>query len=164
MPYNIQGWPAGFFLELAKVETIIGVKDNCRVPHEFFRAIKLLGDRFVWVGNKKHDPGLAHLRYQMGMEAFTSGQSNYWPDPELEIHAAALRKDWNTIVNIQDRIAPFKRLRLAHDAAAVVKGGMDILGLRGGRVSAPRCDAPPEARKALRRTLEELGIVTGRAP
>ena len=160
MPYNTQGWPAEFFVQLAEIETIIGVKDPCHVPHEFFRAIQLLGDRFVWVGNKKHDPGVAHLRYQMGMEGFTSGQSNFYPEPELAIHEAAARKDWDEIIRIQRRIAPLEQLRLAHDDAAMVKAGMDLVGLTGGPVRPPRRNAPQEAGNALRQALETLGVGT----
>jgi len=156
MPYNTQSWPAEFFEKLATINTIIGVKDPCVTPHEFFRAIKMLGDRFVWIGNKKHDPGVAHLRYQMGMQGFTSGQSNYFPQPELAIHAAAVQKDWDAVVRLQDQIASLERLRLAHDDASMVKAGMDAVGLAGGRVRPPRRDAPPAAREQLRAILEEL--------
>mgnify|MGYP001160062101 FL=1 len=153
MPYNTQGWPAEFVVELAEIDVIIGVKDPCQVPHEFFRAIRMLGDRFVWIGNKKHDPGVAQLRYQMGMEGFTSGQGNFWPEPELAIHAAGVKGDWDTIIEIQQRVAVLEQLRLAHDDAAMVKAGMDLVGLAGGKVRPPRVDAPPEAREAFREAL-----------
>jgi dihydrodipicolinate synthase/N-acetylneuraminate lyase len=158
MPYNTQGWPAEFFVQLAEIETIIGIKDPCQTPHEFFRAIQMLGDRFVWIGNKKHDPGVAHLRYQMGMQGFTSGQSNFHPEPELAMHAAAVKQDWEAVVQIQNRIAPLERLRLAHDDAAMVKAGMDLVGLHGGPVRPPRRDAPDAARASLRSTLQSLGV------
>lgn len=160
MPYNTQGWPAEFVTRLAEIDTIIGIKDPCQVPHEFFRAIQLLGDRFVWIGNKKHDPGVVHLRYQMGMEGFTSGQSNFYPEPELAIHDAAILRDWERVIQLQRRIAPLEQLRLAHDDAAMVKAGMDIVGLSGGRVRPPRRDAPQAARDSLRTALEQLGVET----
>ncbi len=157
MPYNTQGWPAELFVDLAGIESIIGIKDPCLVPQEFFRAIQMLGSRFVWVGNKKHDPGVAHLRYQMGMEGFTSGQSNFWPEPELELHAAALKKDWPAMIEIQRRIAPLERLRMAHDDAAMVKAAMDLVGLHGGPSRPPRLDVPESGRAAIRETLQALG-------
>ena len=89
LPYNTQAWPVEVFERLAGIERIIGVKDPCHEPHTFFRAIKLLGDRFVWIGNKRHDPGVLHFRYQMGIDGFTSGMGNYLPRYELELHEAA---------------------------------------------------------------------------
>ena len=81
MPYNTQSWPAEMFCRFAEIDGIIAVKDPCFQPHELYKAIRMLGTRFVWIGNKQHDPGVVQLRYQMGVEAFTSGQSNFWPGP-----------------------------------------------------------------------------------
>lgn len=159
MPYNTQGWPAEFFVQLAEIDSIVGIKDPCQVPHEFFRAIQLLGDRFVWVGNKRHDPGVAHLRYQMGMQGFTSGQSNFWPEPELQIHEAALKQDWPTVIAIQQRVAPLERLRLENDDAAMVKAAMDLAGLAGGKVRPPRRDLSEAGHSALKKAFVELQIL-----
>ena len=158
MPYNTQGWPAEFFVRLGAIDRIIGVKDPCQVPHNFFKAIKLMGDRFVWVGNKRHDPGVVHLRYQMGMEGFTSGQTNFLPEHELQMHDAALHKDWPRIIELQDTVAPLERLRMAHDDAAMVKAAMDLVGLAGGPVRPPRRDVPAAGRVAIRKVLEDLGV------
>jgi dihydrodipicolinate synthase/N-acetylneuraminate lyase len=155
MPYNTQGWPAEFFERLSRIDAIIGIKDPCHVPHNFFKAIKLVGDRFVWIGNKRHDPGVLHLRYQMGMEGFTSGQTNFLPEPELQMHEAALRQDWSRVVALQEQVAPLERLRMAHDDAAMVKAAMDLVGLTGGSVRPPRRDVPAEGRAAIKKVLDE---------
>ena len=97
MPYNTQGWGADMFVRLAEVDAIIGVKDPCVDDLPMFRAIQLLGDRFVWIGNKRHDPGVLHLRYQMGMQGFTSGMTNFLPEAELWMHAAAVARDWDRV-------------------------------------------------------------------
>ena len=101
MPYNTQGWGADTFVRLAEVDAILGIKDPCVDDLPMFRAIQLLGDRFVWIGNKRHDPGVAHLRYQMGMQGFTSGMANFLPEPELTLHEACIAKDWARAERIQ---------------------------------------------------------------
>lgn len=158
MPYNTQGWPADFYARLAEIDQIIGVKDPMHHPHTLFRAIQLLGDRFVWIGNKRHDPGVVHLRYQMGMQAFTSGQSNFWPEPELEIHSAAERRDWDRVVALQRQCAPLERLRMESDDAAMVKGAMDFVGLKGGPVRPPRRNLSADSRDLLYVSLRSLGL------
>jgi dihydrodipicolinate synthase/N-acetylneuraminate lyase len=158
MPYNTQGWPVEFYEELATIDSIVAVKDPMHEPHTLFRAVQRIGERFVWIGNKRHDPGVVHLRYQMGMQAFTSGQSNFWPAPELEIHRAAQRRDWPRVVELQARCAPLERLRSESDDAAMVKAAMDIVGLRGGDVRPPRMGLTPESRHELEATLERLGV------
>jgi len=156
MPYNTQHWPAEFIVRLADVEQMIAIKDPCFVPHEFFKAIKLLGDRFVWLGNKRHDPGIVQFRYQMGMQGFTSGQANFFPDHELAIHQASLKKDWDTIIALQKQAAPLEQLRSANDDAGMVKAGMDLVGLHGGSVRPPRCNISAKARLELEEVIQDL--------
>ena len=158
MPYNTQSWPCEFFEKLAEIKSIISIKDPCLNPHEFFKAIQSLKDRFIWIGNKRHDPGVVHLRYQMGMQAFTSGQSNFWPEPELEIHRLSLKKKWSKIIEIQQEIAPLEKLRLMNDDAAMVKTAMDILGLSGGRVRAPRLNLNQGDKENLNEVIKKLKI------
>ena len=81
MPYNTQGWSAEFFEALATVDAVIGIKDPCFDDHPLFRAIQRLGDRFVWIGNKRHDPGGLHLRYQAGIDGYSAGFINFLPGP-----------------------------------------------------------------------------------
>ncbi len=157
IPYNTQGWASDFFARLASIDSIIAIKDPCLVPHNLFRAIKQLGDRFVWIGNKRHDPGVLHLRYQMGIEGFTAGNVNFAPRFELGLHEAALKQDWGAMIDIQDQLAPLENLRTAY-GDTVVKAGLDLVGLAGGKVRPPRTDLPEERREELRGILEGLGV------
>jgi dihydrodipicolinate synthase/N-acetylneuraminate lyase len=159
VPYNTQGWPVEIFERLAEIEGIVAVKDPCQNELEFFRAIKRLGDRFLWIGNKRHDPGVLHLRYQMGMQAFTSGPGNFIPEPELEMHEAACRKEWGRVIELQEAVAALERVRDAHDDAAMVKAAMDLIGLKRGRVRPPRRDMPTEDWAALASLLSQLEVL-----
>ena len=158
MPYNTQGWPAEMFCRFAEIDGIIAVKDPCFHPHELYKAIQRLGDRFVWIGNKQHDPGVVQLRYQMGVEAFTSGQSNFWPAPELDLHVAASRQDWDRCVELQRQCAPLERLRMQSDDAAMVKACLDLVGLYGGPVRPPRCGIDSAGRQQIESSLAALDV------
>lgn len=157
MPYNTQGWPAEFFVRLAQIEAIVGIKDPCFEPHNLFRAIRRLGDRLVWIGNKRHDPGVLHFRYQAGIEGFTAGFVNFAPEHELELHRAALRQDWSLMVQLQEKLAPLERLRMRY-GDGVLKAALDLVGLAGGRMRPPRQDLGAEGRAALAGELRRLGI------
>ena len=159
IPYNTQGWTSDFFGRLAEIDSIVAIKDPCLIPHNLFRAIKLLGDRFVWIGNKRHDPGVLHLRYQMGIEGFTAGNVNFVPRLELSLHEYALKQDWEAMIEVQEKLAPFERMRLEF-GDTVVKAGLDLVGLTGGKVRPPRVDLPAEKRVELRGFLEGLGVET----
>ncbi len=157
MPYNTQGWSPAFFEHLAEIDQVIGVKDPCQVPHNLFRAIKRLGDRFVWIGNKRHDPGVLHFRFQAGIEAFTAGFINFIPQFELDLFDAATRQDWPRMIEIQEQLAPLERLRNEH-TEGLLKAGLDLVGLTGGSVRPPRTDATPQGIAALTEELKRLGV------
>jgi dihydrodipicolinate synthase/N-acetylneuraminate lyase len=74
------------------------------------------------------------------------------------MHQAGLNKDWPTIIKLQEMAAPLERLRLAHDDASMVKTGMDLVGLAGGKVRPPRRDVPPQARDAIGEVLKRLHV------
>ena len=156
MPYNTQGWSADVFGRLAGIDAIVGVKDPCVDDVPFFQAIAALGDRFVWIGNKRHDPGVVHLRYQMGMQGFTSGMTNFLVEPELLMHEAAVRRDWDRVVALQALAADLERARRSSDDAAMIKACMDVVGLRGGAVRPPRRPIEAGARAALRPAIDAL--------
>jgi dihydrodipicolinate synthase/N-acetylneuraminate lyase len=156
MPYNTQGWDATMFQRLATIPSIVGVKDPCMDDLPMFRAIQLLGDRFVWIGNKRHDPGVAHLRYQMGMQGFTSGMTNFLPSVELDLHRASVAGDWDRCIRLQALAAELERSRNASDDASMVKACMDLVGLHGGRVRPPRRDVDPTLIPGLRAAIERL--------
>jgi len=156
LPYRIQPWPAEFIAHLADIDQIIGIKDPCTEPLELFRAIQMMGDRFVWLGNKRHDPGVLHLRYQMGIHGFTSGQLNFLPEPELQMHEAAVRQDWDELVRLQALVAPLERVRLAFDDTAMVKAAMDFKGLAGGAVRPPRRNLESDSRQAIGAVLDGI--------
>jgi len=156
MPYNTQAWSADMFVRLASIDAIVGVKDPCIDDVPFYQAIAALGDRFVWIGNKRHDPGVVHLRYQMGMQGFTSGMTNFLVEPELWMHAAAVQHDWDRVVAIQALAADLERARRSSDDAAMIKACMDIVGLRGGSVRPPRRDVDEPTRASLRPAIDAL--------
>jgi len=156
--YNTQGWPTEFFVRLAGIDAIVGIKDPCLVPHNLFGAIKLLGDRFVWIGNKRHDPGVLQYRYQAGIEGFTAGLINFVPQYELELHQLALEGNWARMVDIQEQLAPLARLRAVHGDAAMVKLCMDLVGMNGGSVRPPRVDVGDLGRHQIREELLRLGL------
>jgi dihydrodipicolinate synthase/N-acetylneuraminate lyase len=158
MPYNTQVWTAEFFRRLADIDGIIGVKDPCRVPHNLFAAIQHLGDRFVWIGNKRHYPGVLHLRFQMGIEGFTAGLINFNPADELRLFELGVRKEWDEMVGIQAKLAPLEGLRTKHGDTAMLKTGLDLVGLYGGPVRPPRVDVSPDGIEEIREAMEEVGI------
>lgn len=156
LPYNTQVWPSEFFERLAEIPRIIGIKDPCQQPENLFLAIRRLGDRFVWVGNKRHQAGVLQLRMQMGLQGFTAGLINFMPEYELELFRLAQAGEWERMTEVQEHLAPFERLRDVHGDAALPKAGLDLIGLSGGHVRPPRVNISQEGRDALAEEWKKL--------
>lgn len=156
LPYNTQGWPAAFFARLAEIDRVIGVKDPCHHPKNLFEAIPLVGDRLVWIGNKRHQEEALRQRFEAGIQGFTAGLINFVPKYELAMMEAGLRKDWERLGTLQRTVAPLENLRDRYGDSAMLKAGLELTGLAGGPVRPPRVDMPEEGRRALRAELERL--------
>ncbi len=156
LPYNTQGWPPKFFARLAEVERVIGVKDPCHHPQNLFDAIPLVGDRMVWIGNKRHQEEALQKRFEAGIQGFTAGLINFIPKYEVAMMEAALRKDWERLTALQRTVAPLENLRDRYGDAGMLKAGLELVGLAGGPVRPPRMDMPEEGRQELRAELERL--------
>lgn len=156
MPYNNQAWALDFYLGLAELPRIVSIKDAMLDPYQIFRAISRLGDRFVWIGNKSFDPPITHLRYQAGMECFTSGMANFYPEPELALHEACKKGDYVEAIRLQKICAGFAQLRSAADDASAVKAAMDIVGFKGGKVRPPRLNVDESTRQEIARLLKDF--------
>ena len=156
MPYNNQAWALDFYLGLAELPRIVSIKDAMLDPYQIFRAISRLGNRFVWIGNKSFDPPITHLRYQAGMECFTSGMANFYPEPELALHEACKKGDYVEAIRLQKICAGFSQLRSAADDASAVKAAMDIVGFKGGKVRPPRLNVDEGTRNEIARLLQDI--------
>jgi 4-hydroxy-tetrahydrodipicolinate synthase len=155
MPYNNQAWPLDFYLGLADNPRIIAIKDAMLDPLQIFRAIQRLGKRFPWIGNKSFDPPVTHLRYRAGMECFTSGMANFYPETELALHEACKKGDIDEALRLQKICAGFSQLRSAADDASAVKAAMDIVGFSGGKVRPPRLNVDERTRSEIATILKE---------
>jgi len=157
LPYNTQGWPPAFFARLAEIDRVIGVKDPCHHPQNLFEAIPLVGDRMVWIGNKRHQEEALRGRFEAGIQGFTAGLINFIPEYELAMMEAGLRKDWERLTALQRTVAPLENLRDRYGDSGMLKAGLELTGLAGGPVRPPRMDMPEEGRRALKAELERLG-------
>jgi len=82
--------------------------------------------------------------------------ANFLPEPELRMHEAAVERDWNEVIRLQGLAAELERARDASDDAAMVKAGMDAIGLCGGPVRPPRRDVSEAAKAQLRPAIDAL--------
>jgi 5-dehydro-4-deoxyglucarate dehydratase len=146
--------PGPAFVErLATLPSIIAWKDGQGDIRRLQFLQARVGDRLVWVGGAGDDMVPAY--YSIGIRSFTSSISNVAPALAVQLHETAAAGDSVTLQRLmREYVIPlyaFRARRRGYEVSAV-KGLMNILGMRGGRVRPPLTDLT-EADLAELRTL-----------
>jgi 4-hydroxy-tetrahydrodipicolinate synthase len=147
--------------QLATIESIVGVKVGQPDPERFARLVAAAPE-LAWVC------GLAEAWavpfWSKGAIGFTSGFANVAPDRSLAILDALKGGDIDGAKALVDRLLPIEHLRASYGDAnnvAVIKAGMDVIGLAGGGLRPPLSELEPVDRAELVRILRTLGLVDG---
>lgn len=141
--------------ELAKVQSIVGVKMGQPDPERFARFVAAAPD-LAWVCGVAE--AWAVPFWAAGAIGFTSGLANVVPQRSLEVLAALQGNDMARAASLVDRLRPIEALRAARGDAnnvAVIKAAMDIVGLIGGRLRPPLSELEPADHAELTRILQE---------
>jgi len=156
--YNTQGWTPRFTAQLATIPGVVAVKDEMSELRTFARTARLVGDRVVLIGGVDHAAAVAPQYFAVGMKAFTCGLINFAPKYELEIYKAAVRRDYERVIELQETLAPLAEFRSRVGGVSVVKAAMDMVGLAGGPPRPPQVQLTEEQQRELKALLGDLGL------
>jgi len=156
--YNTSGWTPEFIARLSKIAGVVAVKDEMSELRSFSRTARLIGDRAVLIGGVDHAAAVAPQYFMAGMKGFTCGLVNFAPKYELKIYEAAVRKDYERVVQLQEALAPLAEFRSKVGKVSVVKAAMDMVGLTGGPPRPPHIPLTEGERKELKKLLADLGL------
>ena len=95
----------------------------------------------------------------LGMIGNTATTASFWPESVVEIYDAAVRGDAHEAQALYLRLAEYRMLCKAAGHAAVVKAGMDMVGLAGGPVRPPLPVMTDAHREHLARILREFEVL-----
>ena len=141
-----------------KAENIVGVKDctgNMWITSE---TIKLLGDRVAVLCGEGES--LAPFFYLLGSPGTYSSIANFAPAFPIEMNKAAMRGDYETMIDIHKKLIPLLSFIEKHGPfIRVIKGAMEILGREAGPPRAPLTPLTKEEKEELRRILADLELL-----
>lgn len=140
---------------LSEIPNMIGVKQATRNVTELEETVTACLDRLLVIGGAEAMiwPCLA-----MGMAGSTSTAACFMPDPMVEMYDAALKGKLKEGIAMYFRQAAFREVAKTLGHAAVVKVGMDHIGLAGGPVRPPLRTPNDEQRKKVVEIIRELGV------
>ena len=131
-----------------------------RTPWSWTRRWPSRADKMALIGGAEAMiwPCLA-----LGMIGNTATTASFWPESVVEIYDAAVRGDAHEAQALYLRLAEYRMLCKAAGHAAVVKAGMDMVGLAGGPVRPPLPLMTEAHKEHLARILREFGVLTAGA-
>ena len=142
--------------ELAEVAGIVGIKQATQNAVELDETVALAADKMALIGGAEAMiwPCLA-----LGMIGNTATTASFWPESVVEIYEAAVRGDAHEAQALYLRLAEYRMLCKAAGHAAVVKAGMDMVGLAGGPVRPPLPVMTDAHKEHLANMLREFGVL-----
>lgn len=161
--------------KLAEVPGIVGDKENTKNLMTYYLIKKLAGDKMpILCGLGEFWFSLEAL---MGCPGYISGMANYAPGISLELLDAAMKRDFEKVWKIIERLRPLLEFQQKVDAAhgptttilpkgyeesymwlAVIKEAMNLSGLCGGSPRLPILPLTKKEKEELSKVLTNIGI------
>ena len=145
---------------LQDTENICMVKDENGSMSHYLNVRVNFGDRFYWV-NGMAEP-FAPTYWNHGVHTFTSGLACFMPRITTDIHDLATAGEWDRVKKILDEIVvPLYAIRNRQDGykCSMIKMGMTLAGLKGGRVRTPLIEMSPDDVNDLKELMSRTGLL-----
>jgi 4-hydroxy-tetrahydrodipicolinate synthase len=156
MTYAMTPLSLNFLQKLAEFDQQVIIKDSTRDLAWSRRMIDATRDRLLWICEGE---AIAPYYFLHSLDGVTTGVANFLPELSLHMYEAANNGDYETVVNIQQRLEPLNRLRgRPGNHVPVVKAALDRLGLAGGIVRSPLLPVGEDEKTELVEILRELGL------
>ncbi|WP_019535311.1 dihydrodipicolinate synthase family protein [Paenibacillus ginsengihumi] len=149
-------------LQQAAAETnIVGVKYALNHVPSFAKAVRAIGDRYVWLCGTAEM--WAPFFFAAGAVGFTSGMVNVDARRSFAMLDALRAGRYDRAMEIWEEIRPFEELREARRSGnnvSVVKEAMAQLGKSNGVLRPPAAPLRPEEKQEVRRILQSWGLLS----
>lgn len=146
--------------EASAEPNIVGVKYAVNHLPSFAKAVRLIGDRLVWICGTAEM--WAPFFCAAGAVGFTSGMVNVDARRSLRMQQALTAGRFDEAMRIWDDVRPFEELREANRSGnnvSVVKEAMAQLGRSNGVVRPPVAELLPEEKRQVRDMLLAWGLL-----
>jgi 4-hydroxy-tetrahydrodipicolinate synthase len=124
--------------KVTALDNVVAIKYAINNPPLFGRLVQSVEHPAVWICGTAEM--WAPSFFAMGAEGFTSGLVNSAPEKALAMLTALNSADHRLVREIWTEVSPLERLRSRHhdgNNVSVIKEGMNLIGLPGGRVREP---------------------------
>ncbi len=141
---------------LERLPQVVAIKEESNAVDWVRTAVRLTAGKlpFVTGGGENMVP----YYYLAGAVGFTTGMANITLAKSIELHAAALARDWDRAMELRDYFEPLTALR-GELGNAMLKAGLEMLGLAGGPVRDTGARLDAAGRRRVRRLMRAKGLL-----
>ncbi|PTM58016.1 5-dehydro-4-deoxyglucarate dehydratase [Desmospora activa] len=127
-------------MNLAEIPQIIGFKDGYGNVERNIELTQTIGDRLEWFNGMPFAEITMPVYHALGYRSYSSAMSNYLPHISRLFYQALLNGDQKRLSQLyREVILPINRIRKQRNgyAVALIKAGMEIVGLPVGKTVRP---------------------------
>ena len=150
---------AALSVELAKrlneIPNVVALKDEAGNLDLFRKTVVATGGQLPCIMGGEM---LAPYYFLAGAKGFTTGVANLLPHLSIALCEAGLAGDYEKAQEIRDILVPITELR-GRAGNAMLKGGLELLGLAGGPIRDTGAVITDEHREELRTILQGFGVL-----
>lgn len=149
--------------KLTRIESIVGIKYALKDAVKLGAGIAAGDDDVVWVNGLAEPFAIAY--WAEGAEGFSAGVSNFRPEIGLELFDALSEGEWDRARELRNICLPYQNLREEYGnnneipgavSVPVVKKGLELAGLHGGKVREPIRSLPDKIEREAEERYSEL--------
>jgi 4-hydroxy-tetrahydrodipicolinate synthase len=141
---------------LERFANVVAIKEESNAVDWVRTGVRLTAGRLPIITGGGEN--MVPYYYLAGAVGFTTGMANISLPRSLDLHDAALNKDWAKAVDWRDYFEPLTALR-GELGTPMLKGGLEMLGLAGGPVRATGAVLDAAGRRRVRRLMREKGLL-----
>ena len=141
---------------LASLDNVVAIKEESGAVDWVRTGIRLTGGSLPIVTGGGEN--MVPYYYLAGARGFTTGMANLTLPQSVALHRAAIRRNWTKAMEWRDYFEPLTQLR-GELSDAMLKAGLEMMGLAGGPVRATGAILDRGGRRGLRALLREKGLL-----
>ena len=135
---------------------VVAIKEESNAVDWVRTGVRLTGGRLPIVTGGSEN--MVPYYYLAGAVGFTSGMANITLARSIDLHAAAIDRNWDKAMEWRDYFEPLTELR-GQLGTPMLKGGLEMLGLAGGPVRDTGAVLQPADRRKLRLVMRDKGLL-----
>jgi len=141
---------------LSRFDNVVAIKEESNAVDWVRTGVRLTGSTLPIVTGGGEN--MVPYYYLAGAVGFTTGMANISLARSIDLHHAAIRKQWQKAMEWRDFFEPLTDMRRKL-GTPMLKGGLEMLGLAGGPVRATGAALDQAGQRKVRRLMREKGLL-----